>query len=204
MAEKAIELSHHIQKAMNSLLQHFLTPCGRVGRAAFWKRQALLALLLYPSIILTTLSYEALCSNSGWLIDALLLFGASAGCLLTLGAVWLALVTLFASFGLAPALVHVPESVPTLVWPMLVLCSALVLLATWSSLALVLRRLRDTRPGLWLLPLCLPLVWWIVGSACLKSLGWSALQEYHVVVYGLFWFCCLTSIICTCLPSRQE
>ncbi len=47
---------------------------------------------------------------------------------------------------------QLPESTT----PALLLSSLPVLLLSWCSCALVLRCLRDTRAGLWALPLCLP------------------------------------------------
>ncbi len=50
--------------------------------------------------------------------------------------------------------------------PGLVAASLFVLLMMWCSFALVLRRLRDTRAGLWAFPFCLPAVWsWLVFVA---------------------------------------
>ncbi len=95
------------------------------------------------------------------------------------------------------------EASPALLWPLFALSFALVLLLVWSSLAFVLRRLRDTRPGLLLLPLCLPFLWWMIAYACIKPFGWRVFQEYRSVADTLFWVFCLTSFICTCLPARR-
>ncbi len=190
---------------MNSLLLQYLTPCGRASRSVFWKRQALLALLLYPAILLSVLSFNAVSPESGWLIQVLLLCVATAGCVLSLGAAFGALVTLFfLSWGGMPAeLQPFYEASPALLWPLFALSFALVLLLVWSSLAFVLRRLRDTRPGLLLLPLCLPFLWWMIAFTCIKPLGWRVFQEYRSVADTLFWVFCLTSFICTCLPARR-
>ncbi len=74
----------------------------------------------------------------------------------------------------------------------MVLALVLLLLALWCSFALILRRLRDTRPGLWALPLCLPGLW-LLGIELLPLEG--MLQSY-------LWYALLAHVVFL-LPSRK-
>ncbi len=144
---------------MKRYLLSWLSPCGRIGVGRYWKRQILLAIL------------TAVCTSPN-LAMALQLFDRDS---LWQGLCYLPalpgqgnpllLSMMFAANDQAYVLLNIHSSGdPTCSWEpgTAILYASLLLLALlagWSSFALLLRRLRDTRPGLWAFPFCLPMLW---------------------------------------------
>ncbi len=139
---------------MKSLFLSFLSPCGRIGNAGFWWRQLLVAVLLCPA--------------SAWLAHTLTWMKWGA---------WSDFAPVPFSFMQVSPLAYLPSALAgseavndvrlsdgwapdTLAGvhlsPALLVGALLVCLLSWCSFALSLRRLRDSRTGLYLLPLCLP------------------------------------------------
>ncbi len=179
---------------MKTLLS-FLSPCGRLGRLGFWTRQLLLAPLLGLGIIST---HVAAMFERGWAItpepttleDALIM--VDIACLphiLSLG--W---GSVMAETLAGVALLHTEAMdplIPLLAWG----GCALSLLVTWCCAALILRRLRDTRPGLWLLPACMPALWLFLLHESVQLEGAQRLLPAFLLL-------ALSNIV-LCLPSRN-
>ncbi len=81
------------------------------------------------------------------------------------------------------------------------LCYVVALLAAWCSLALMLRRLRDTRAGLRALPLCLPLCWGLPLACSDKIFGTSVAGGLTIAAIGIP---LIATIVFALLPGRKE
>ncbi len=144
----------------NELLLSFISPCGRLGRAGFWKRQLVLAPIVWLgsfACCLGQLMREGVCVFSALRTTdplpeiAMCISSSTLPNLCMFGWGSVEAENLSSAFYGADAL-HSPLSGGEL----LALGLALLLPAAWCTLAQMLRRLRDTRPGVWGLPLCLP------------------------------------------------
>ncbi len=176
-----------------SLLLSFCSRRGRVSPLAFWWRQLLLIIPLYLG------TYGAcLAGKQGLLFGlsddvAVLSVLLSQLCPTSLLASAVACVEVHYAGAAAPwglALGSVPASLLAL------FCLALSLFAAWCSFSLVLRRLRDSRPGLWTLPLCLSLLWAQFIMLTAQRPVW--LDDALVLLVLLI------PAICTSLPSRRR
>ncbi len=185
---------------MKRLLLSFLSPCGRIGIGGFWWRQLLLILPLYFCTFHA--SYPTLLmfgGSSGWVTNAcfapaILAQAAPAGWFSALA--WG--VANFQFLQVWENVYHYQYTPTGWNWAqgsLALLCLAAAMLLTWSSFALVLRRLRDTRVGLWVLPLCLTALW----AAALGALGyindWFSDAVICIPV--------LVALIVSFLPSRK-
>ncbi len=198
-----------MKKRLLSLCGSFLSPCGRVGVAAYWKRQLLLFVLTgfctFPNLMNALQMFGE---------DSLWLKALYAPALLGQGNPFLLGVTLAATdqaqllHRMAEAANNSPtgwEPGPGLAFIGLLL---LALLVGWSSFALLLRRLRDTRVGLWALPFCLPLL----GLALLSLATIYAVPDDDTEAYlsaidvfaTLMPIPFLLPLILTSLPGRKE
>ncbi len=142
---------------MKKLFLSFISPCGRIGIGGFWWRQLVVAALLCPATVwlahtLTWMKWGAwgdfipipfcLMQFSPMAFFPAWLAGAEAVNDVRLADGW------------APDTLAGIHATPDLLLSLLLVC-----LLSWSCFALTLRRLRDIRSGLYLLPLFLPYVW---------------------------------------------
>ncbi len=194
---------------MKKILLSFLSPCGRMGVAAYWKRQLLLFVLMgfcfAPNL---TNALQMFGEDSLWLN----IFYAPA--LLGQGNPFLLGVMLAATdqVQLLHRMAEAVNSSPT-GWELgsglaFIGLLLLALLAGWSSLALLLRRLRDTRLGLWALPFCLPLLWLVLLSlATIYAVPEDDTEAYLIALRRfstLMPIPFLFPLILSSLPGRKE
>ncbi len=166
----------------------FSSPCGRISPLAFWWHQLALTLPLYLctcTACLAGTSGQALC----WLDEASVLSVLlSQVCPTGLLASGLACVQVHYAGGSTPASPLVTLSALP--------CLMLSLLAAWCCLSLVLRRLRDSRAGLWAFPLCLTLLWTQFIMLTKHRPVWLDDALIALVL--------LMPVVCLSLPSRKE
>ncbi len=177
-----------------SLLPSFCSLRGRVSPLAFWWRQLVLIVPLWLG------TYGAcLAGKQGLLFGladdvAVLSVLMSQLCPTSLLAAALPCVELhYAGAGAAPWGLSLGSVAASL---LALFCLALSLFAAWCSLALVLRRLRDSRPGLWTLPLCLSLLWAQFIMLTAQRPVW--LDDALVLLVLLI------PALCACLPGRRR
>ncbi len=195
------------QMNAKQLLLSFVTPCGRIGRFGFWKRQLLLAVLLLP---ITFLSHQQwLCffgyQHQEWeelrLVSALLAQGCPPVLLaLCVGSHWAQ--DVFNEATLSTWHLWKAPGFEPLRAALLVLFTLLELLICWSSFSLLLRRLRDLKLGLWLLPPCLPMLWMLPLVLCFPV---ESDVEGALMVVATLLILPLPaafSLICTSVPGR--
>ncbi len=180
------------------LLSSFFSPCGRIGIGGFWWRQLLLALPLYLCLYHAHYSFERMFDLGNAGISALPLLLAQA-CPPAFASAGLGVGSATFRFTVEWENIHLYQYSPT-GWEMqpgltATLCLLAASLLAWCSFALVLRRLRDTRPGLWPLPLCLAALWWY--GAGFLGYRWDWLRDI------LFALPLIASFIFTCLPSHR-
>ncbi len=186
---------------MRAFLLSFISPLGRCPRGAFWWRQLLLAVLLYPCCNVSAYSgvkmfgegiTQAVC-----LIPPLLAQCFAPTCLgSAYGTVEGAVVGYYCELRhYTPTGFELYPGIPAL------LCFVVALLAAWSSLALMLKRLRDTRAGLRALPLCLTLCWGLPLACSDKIFGTSVAEGVTIAAFGIP---LLASVILSLLPSRKD
>ncbi len=185
---------------MRAFLLSFLSPCGRIRRWPFWWRQLLLAVLLWFSTRIACYT-------------GLLMFGSDAFGMKLASSLPPILSQFFAPTALASALSSIESWVyfyylveakgtpPTGLGLgsglTALLCYSIALLAGWSSLTLMLRRLRDTRVGLWGLPFCLTLLWVIPLLFAYVPIG----DEILLIPFALS---LIATLILALLPSRRD
>ncbi len=173
---------------MKKIFLSFVSPCGRLSIGGFWWRQLVTATLLCPATVwlahtLTWMKWEAwsdfinfpfyLMQFSPIAFFPARLAGAEAVNDVRLADGW------------------APDTLPGIhASPSLLLGGLLVCLLSWCCFALTLRRLRDIRGGLYLLPLFLPYVW----------LRLSGIWLYDYLGTILMVFFLISTLFC--LPSR--
>ncbi len=185
---------------MRAFLLSFISPLGRCARRAFWWRQMLLAVLLWPSVRYAC--YHGLMMFGGntvmtWLSNIpTSLAQTFLPALMTSTAAEVGASFAFSSlverehlYNYTPTGFEIIPGIPAL------LCYAFALLAGWSSLALMLRRLRDTRFGYWALPFCLPVCWFLL----VDSWGPKPMGDLQTTILCIP---VIASLICAVLPSR--
>ncbi len=185
---------------MRSFFLSFLTPCGRIARLSFWWRQLLLAALLYPCCNVSTFSGVKMFGSDIMqvvsLVPPLMAQSFAPTCLSSV----LSSVegTVYACYWVK--FHHAPMGL--VLWPGLpaLLCYTLALLAGWSGLALMLRRQRDTRVGLWALPLCLPLIW-VAPFLIYERVSDKLMNEGLAI--AAFCLPLIASLIISLLPSKK-
>ncbi len=187
---------------MKTLLRSFLTPCGRIGILGFWWRQLLLAALLYPCCNVSAYSGVKMFGEGitpvMYLIPSLLAQCFAPTCLSSAyGAGEGAIYGYYCELRHhAPTGFELYPGIPAL------FCYLVALLAAWSSLALMLRRLRDTRVGLWALPLCLTLCWGLPMPLCegISDFETCFPESLQIAAFGIP---LIASLILALLPSRK-
>ncbi len=187
-------------REQNGVFLSFLRPCGRIGRWPFWWRQLLLATLLYPCCNVSSFSGVKMFGSDIMqvvsLIPPLLAQCFAPTCL---SSVWSSVEgTVYACYWVE--FHHAPMGL--VLWPGIpaLLCYIVALLAAWSSLALMLRRLRDTRAGLRALPLCLPLIW-VAPFLIYERVSDKLMNEGFAM--AAFCLPLIASLILSLLPSRK-
>ncbi len=174
------------------LLLSFCSPCGRMAPRAFWWRQLLLIFPLYLGTYGACLAGKyvpGLAVLDETAVISVLLTQLCPPC--------------FLASGLACVKVHYAGIASTapglglLASPLLALfCLLVSLLAAWCCFALVLRRLRDSRPGLWTLPLCLSILWTQFIMLTAHRPVW--LDDALIILV------LLVPVLCISLPSRRR
>ncbi len=188
---------------MKKLILSFISPCGRIGIGGFWWRQVVLAMMLFVGELL----YHA----GDRLHHGRLFFQSALERVFALDS---ACVTSFIGFQCgyeaaenltAPLLLEpvVPVPSQTCSMAMLLLGTLLWIGVSWCSLALIIRRLRDTRLGLWWMPVFL--LWWqlvCIPEASEWLFPYLDLNEDQSMVFGLLLFAFMHIIYC--LPSCKD
>ncbi len=188
---------------MRKFLLSFFSPCGRLGRLGFWWRQLALAPLIFLGGFASSLG--ALWQAHACVFSMLPKEGAPLNDVAAVAEIICCETfpnMLAAGWGgveaeyMVPKLLAHPDAAAPLTPESLVLIGlALLLPVAWCTLALTLRRLRDTRPGLWLLPLCFALPWVALVDAC---------TDAPKPVLGIVFYATLAlGHVFLCLPSRN-
>ncbi len=183
---------------MNQLILSFLSPRGSIGIGGYWWRQLLLSLPIYPCMFISTASCMHMFPTRCELLPMLLLALAQGNPLTLFSAccgVWDADFAYYGTWKLAMENGELPgwQWMPGLT---MLFSYALGILAAWCSFALVLRRLRDTRAGLWALPCCLPLFWGLAAAAI-------PFDPPRWLGSGLLLSLLLIPLVISLLPSRR-
>ncbi len=185
---------------MKNILLPFLSPCGRIGRRGFWWRQLALMPLAFAGGFAGSLGLllrEKACVFSQLQGDDIL--GGIGGFITSstlpnlLAAGW---GSVEAENCVGGSLYMRPDFDPAAyAGPLMVLGWVLLLPTAWSVFSLILRRLRDTRLGLWPLPLGLPLLW----PALAEELGAGKETQFQV-----FYAALALAHVLFFLPSRPR
>ncbi len=196
---------------MKAFLLSFLTPRGRIGIGAYWWRQLVLALPLYPCSFFSAVAYMSM-FRSGFIFELVMFLPLS----LAQGNP----LTLFSSFHGAGdasfaysarwhmAMENHPCVPPLTGWQLLpgllgLLCILLAILLGWCSFALLLRRLRDAGVSLWLLPCFLTACWvfWAVGTDAPAAVCCCAL--FLPLIASIFFSCLPTQLAKTHITDAE-
>ncbi len=163
----------------------FCSPRGRIAPWAFWWRQLVLTLPLYVCTSCACLAGLGGASSLSVLLTQACPPGFYASALACVGG----------HYAAEPGVVPWPVGSAPVAPALGIFCLLLSLLAAWCSFALVLRRLRDTRPGLWVLPLCLMLPWWQFIMLTQHRPVW---MDDALILLVL-----LVPMVCLSLPGRR-
>ncbi len=180
----------------------FLSPCGRIDRLAFWWRQIVVSLLFYAS----TLFYDVcFILARGERLPYLLIDlrrTLTAACLPNM---------LGMIFGhqqaedIIEAQTTTSNSLIVRYGEWLAAASgALWLLAAWCSAALILRRLRDTRLGLWGIPLCWGLLLYGIGAEWIMTCYPGEPRHINLFEMALFLALIILPNVIYCLPGKTS